>query len=353
MSETTAPTQNPSDVSDEEKKKAVLAEYCKIINNNQSAITEMFQKSINAYFERFKGSKENEKKIQDFMFNKIFEIVDKSITADNPAIKSFISAIIEKGTINNNILYEPFKQSQESSQQIITPETTLTRIVEKLEEPVDEYGKTPRGGNFENKGGKEGEEKEGEGKEEEKEGEGKEGDKKKVEDIVNFFTLNVDSVVINREILDIILLAFERELKTPKNKLFIYETITQKIEKNIGNAIEGFGDKWFDDEQLVKTVLHNILTNRNFIDNNNNIKGLFKGAIEKFIDEVRNKNPQFIVNGNINYEKLNELLLEAFRLQPLKPEDVKLDLSGGRKNKTRKPKITRKKRTKRRHTKKA
>ena len=100
MSETTAPTQNPSDVSDEEKKKAVLAEYCKIINNNQSAITKLFQESIDNYFYSFQASIENKKKIQDFMFNKIFEIVDKSITADNPAIKSFIFAIIKKGTID-------------------------------------------------------------------------------------------------------------------------------------------------------------------------------------------------------------------------------------------------------------
>ena len=157
----------------------------------------------------------------------------------------------------------------------------------------------------------------------------------------------MDSVV-NREILDIILLAFERELKTPENKLFIYETITQKIEKNIGTAIDGFGKEWFDDEPLVRTILHNILTNRNFIENNNNIKRLFLGAIKKFIDEEG-----FRDNGSINYGKLNELLLEAFRLQPLKLEDVKVHLDGGRKNKYRKPKITRKKRTKRRHTKKA
>jgi uncharacterized membrane-anchored protein YjiN (DUF445 family) len=318
------PTQNPSDVSDEEKKKAVLAEYCKIIKDNQPAITKLFQESIDNYFYSFQASIENKKKIQDFMFNKIFEIVDKSITADNPAIKSFISAIIKKGTINN-ILYEPFQKNSIGG---LTSSHALENIIQNLQSTITEPKKQSITGG------------------------GEEGEEKKVEDVIRFFPLNEDKYTTNDKILDIILLAFEDELKTPKNKLFIYETITQKIEKNIGTVIEGFGDKWFDDEQLVKTVLLN-LTNRNFIDNNNNIKSLFLGAIEKFIQWVQNNKQGFLDNGSINYGKLNELLLDAFSLQPIKPEHVQAKLGGGRKNKYRKPKITRKKRTKRRHTKKA
>jgi hypothetical protein len=311
-------------VSDDEKKKAVLAEYCKIVKDNQPAITKLFQESIDNYFYSFQASIENKKKIQDFMFNKIFEIVDKSITADNPAIKSFISAIIKKGTINN-ILYEPFQKNSIGG---LTSSHALENIIQNLQSTITE----PKKQSITGGGGEE---------------------EKKVEDVIRFFPLNEDKYTTNDKILEIILLAFEDELKTPKNKLFIYETITQKIEKNIGTVIEGFGDKWFDDEQLVKTVLLNILTNINVIDNNNNINALFLGAIEKFIEGVQNNENEFHDNGNINYGKLNELLLDAFSLQPIKPEPVKPNINGGKKNKTRKPKITRKKRTKRRHTKKA
>jgi hypothetical protein len=325
-------------VSDAEKKKAVLAEYCRIVKQKELGIRKLFQESIANYFADFRLNDGNKKTIQEFMFNNIFNIVQQSITADNNSIKSFISAIISNGTINH-VLYEPFKKETING---VNSDEAIIQIIEKLREPTEPVKNVTYGGHDS-------------------------GNSEKIEEILNWFPSNEDRIVVNDKILNMILLAFGRELE--KSKKFIYKTITNVIEQKIGTAISDmFKDgNWFHDEQLVRTVLYNILSNNA----NNDIIGLFKGAFKTFIEGIKNKTPEFIVGENIKYEKLNELLLDAFILPTYKTNVIVEPLPeassnivepgyfihdryhGGRKNKTRKPKITRKKRTKRRHTKKA
>jgi hypothetical protein len=236
-------------ISNDEKKKAILEEYCQIVRKNEPAITKLFQESMEKYFYNFQESIENKKKIQEYMFNKIFDIVEKSITADNLSIKFFIAAIIKKGSID--YILQDIINSELGS-----PEAAFDHLIKKLRETTEPTKQ-----------------------------EGGDADNEKVIEIIDLFTKNEDGNAANNKILDIISLAFERELDKPENKLFIYEIITKNIETKIGEAISQFSNDWFDDKNVVKPILYNILTNKNLFDSNENINSKIRGAFKEFIEK--------------------------------------------------------------------
>lgn len=327
---TTQTTPKPElNISPQEKKKAVLEEYCKIVRNNEPMITKLFQESLEKFFDFFKNNAENKQKAQDYMFEKIFNVVEESITADNYTIKSFIVAIIKNGVINN-ILYEPFQKNTIND---LNPSVALTQITEKLgehNEPTKQQGGNETNETYEKVDDT--------------------TEKEKVEEIMEWFSSNMDGNIVNDKILNMILLAFARQIEMPKNKAFIYKTITNKIEQEIAETINNIvisdstENKWFNDERLVKQILHNILSNNNLINNNNDIKRRLIGAFEKFKNGIVNRKPEFFINNDtnndINYEKLNECIYLSLIGKPIQ---------GGKKQK---PKKTIKKMKIRRYTKK-
>jgi hypothetical protein len=298
---TPPPEQKKVEVSEADKKKAILSKYCNIINEKRGNIQEIVVENLKNYFNNIQNfkTKEGEGELNDDVLKKI--IVDRILNELNTklftdyfAIHSLVRNMLEHEDLTiilNNAISNKYNNLNDTH--FINPLNDAAEIYEYLKTELNKYSLEKQqlnGGQQPN--------------EEQKGGDTEEETNQKIEEILAQIKYTDNSNVVNDSILYIIKKILQKVIDSDQMKRIIFDALKPKIQQSINTLLH---PDVFNSVDLKKNILSAVLKDQQ----SNSVATIIHGGIQSYLSGCVNNNIKPTGDG------LRKHLLEKFTIENL------------------------------------